>query len=329
MKYSDTTNLNGIIQEEERLTGLGYAGISGSTNNLKEFTSLNNIESHKIWHTIFMSNGNWQYDDSLQVSNPTTPGTVVFTTTIAAPGVFSLTGHGFVVGDIITLSTTGALPTGLAIATKYYVITAGLTTDAFQVSATSGGTAVTTSGSQSGVQTLTVATSFPAATISLVDGTTDYTLPSGALTVKRIEVMDSSDNWSKLNPITLEEMGTKGEFLTDDGTPRFYTLTGNKISVFPASTYDSSNGMKVFFDRDCVEYATTDTTRVPSFASPYHSIISIAGALAWLKTKAPTSPKIPILINDYKLLEIQIKQFYSARFKDKKPRVGRAYSNYK
>ncbi len=78
----------------------------------------------------------------------------VFTVTIASPGVFTSVGHGMVVGDKVTFSTTGALPTGLTAGTTYYVIAAGLTADAFQVSATSGGSAVNTSGTQSGVHSI-------------------------------------------------------------------------------------------------------------------------------------------------------------------------------
>lgn len=79
-------------------------------------------------------------------------GTV--TVTIATPAVFSLTAHGLVVGDKVYFTTTGALPTGLTANTIYYVIAAGLTANAFEVSTTSGGSAVNTTGTQSGVHTL-------------------------------------------------------------------------------------------------------------------------------------------------------------------------------
>lgn len=85
----------------------------------------------------------------------TAPGsTQTFTVTIASPGVFSATAHGLVAGSRVRFTTTGALPTGLTAGTEYYVISAGLTADAFEVSTTSGGSAVNTSGSQSGVHTL-------------------------------------------------------------------------------------------------------------------------------------------------------------------------------
>lgn len=74
-----------------------------------------------------------------------------FTVTIASPGVFSATGHGLYAGVPVKFSTTGALPTGLTAGTVYYVISTGLTADAFQVSSSRGGSAVNTSGSQSGI----------------------------------------------------------------------------------------------------------------------------------------------------------------------------------
>jgi len=73
------------------------------------------------------------------------------TVTIATPGVVTLTGHGFIANQPVFFQTTGALPTGLSVDTAYYVISTGLTADAFQLSLTSGGAAINTTGTQSGV----------------------------------------------------------------------------------------------------------------------------------------------------------------------------------
>lgn len=73
------------------------------------------------------------------------------TMTIASPGVVTWTSHGLSNGNLVAFLTTGALPTGLTAGAWYYVINA--TTHTFQVSATSGGSAINTSGSQSGTHT--------------------------------------------------------------------------------------------------------------------------------------------------------------------------------
>lgn len=79
------------------------------------------------------------------------------TITIASPAVVSATGHGYIAGNPIVFSSTGDLPTGITAGTVYYVIATGLTADAFQFSDTVGGSAVNTSGTQSGVHTVTYA----------------------------------------------------------------------------------------------------------------------------------------------------------------------------
>lgn len=85
----------------------------------------------------------------------TAPSTLARTATmtIASPCVVSFTSHGFVAGDKVSFVTTGALPTGLTAGTEYFVIAGGLTTNAFEVSATYAGSAINTSGSQSGTHT--------------------------------------------------------------------------------------------------------------------------------------------------------------------------------
>ncbi len=72
------------------------------------------------------------------------------TVTIASPGVFTATAHGLAANDTVIFNTDGALPTGLTADTTYYVISTGLTADDFRVSTTQAGSAVNTSGSQSG-----------------------------------------------------------------------------------------------------------------------------------------------------------------------------------
>lgn len=77
----------------------------------------------------------------------------VVTMTIASPGVVTWTAHGRSANDPVKFSTTGALPTGFVAGTTYYVVGASITTNTFQLSATAGGTAINTTGTQSGVHT--------------------------------------------------------------------------------------------------------------------------------------------------------------------------------
>ena len=105
------------------------------------------------------------------------------TITIASPAVFTLTSHGLVENDTFTLTTTGALPTGLAIATTYYVIAAGLTANTFQCALTLGGVAINTSGSQSGTHTLTRTSTVlqrSGTQVDVITASGTWTQPAGA-----------------------------------------------------------------------------------------------------------------------------------------------------
>ena len=78
------------------------------------------------------------------------------TMTIAVPGVVTWTAHGLWDGATVRFTTTGALPTGLAVNTDYFVTKIDANT--FNLSTTLSnqvaGTKITTSGSQSGVHTV-------------------------------------------------------------------------------------------------------------------------------------------------------------------------------
>jgi hypothetical protein len=68
-----------------------------------------------------------------------------------ATDLFGCVAHGALAGDQVTFKASqGALPTGLAANTTYFVIASGLTVDAFKVSATAGGSSIDMSGSATG-----------------------------------------------------------------------------------------------------------------------------------------------------------------------------------
>ena len=76
------------------------------------------------------------------------------TITIASPGVITVVGNAIIGEDTaITLTTTGALPTGLSVGTTYFVVQ-DPTTLLYSLSTTRGGTAINTSGSQSGTHSI-------------------------------------------------------------------------------------------------------------------------------------------------------------------------------
>jgi hypothetical protein len=80
-----------------------------------------------------------------------------FTITIASPGILTFSdAHGLFVGEALQLVTTGALPTGLFPNVTYYVTATSFTTTTVTLAATFGGAAINTTGTQSGIHSLSV-----------------------------------------------------------------------------------------------------------------------------------------------------------------------------
>lgn len=93
------------------------------------------------------------------------------TITIASPAVVTWFqgNHGMAGNEAIVFSTGGALPTGLTAGVTYYVLSAGITATTFRVSTSPGGSAVNTSGVQSGIQRATVGSVTAQGTYSVLE----------------------------------------------------------------------------------------------------------------------------------------------------------------
>lgn len=229
MLYSNTTDKNGIIQITEDYTDLGYGYISGTTDNLKKFTTYANEVYGDIWYAIWSATGAWQWDDKNQ-------------------------------------------------------------------------------------------TDLPQSTTNLVNGTFKYSLPTQAATIKRIELKDVNGNWIKLKPLIKEK-----DYLTIDkmesvsGNPTHYYMTGDTIQVYPTPNYDSTSGMKVYFDRELVEFSYNDTTKEPGFLGTFHGLIPLGMAIKWLKIKQPQSHSLAQFQLDFKDQMAQLTDFYAKRWDDGSP----------
>lgn len=77
------------------------------------------------------------------------------TISVADPAVITWNDHGLFEGQPIIFTSTETMPAGLTSGTVYYVLGTGLTENAFQVSATEGGTPVETTAAGTGVITAT------------------------------------------------------------------------------------------------------------------------------------------------------------------------------
>ncbi len=158
-----------------------------------------------------------------QFTQNTTVSTI--TVTIASPGVVTLASHGLAVNSVVYFSTTGALPTGITASSPYYVITAGLNNNAFEISALQGGTAVVTTGTQSGTHTLTTQNIL---TTAYMDNPESIYVTVGSYRYSPIEVTNRTE-WDKLNEVQVSSNIPTHWMWFDDG-----------VQIFPRPTVSST-----------------------------------------------------------------------------------------
>jgi len=156
------------------------------------FTELNNDTTASATNNAgAAAAGPYQIQDCFVWSNagtkrltrgPKWTASATATMTIAVPGVVTWTAHGLWDGATVRFTTTGALPTGLAVNTDYFITK--VDANSFKLSTTLAnqvaGTFITTSGSQSGVHTVFNYTSVRGAGAA----TTELQMVNGILTNK-------------------------------------------------------------------------------------------------------------------------------------------------
>ncbi len=188
------------------------------------------------------------------------------TITIASPAVITSTGHGFVAGDAVVFSTTGALPTGITAGTVYYVIAAGLTANDFEISATRGGAAVNTSGTQSGTHTATNA----AGQVTIADGVPVMALPyqDRLLTILPNGVLTWSASFSDADATweTNANCGVRPDTRLYGMT--YHSVTSSSVGYETKVLLAGANGMYLFAATDLRPPSTTGDYTIYQLAIP-------------------------------------------------------------
>lgn len=169
VSLSDFANTDWI-----EIGGLYNLGELGGEQAINEFELINEVWTRKTkggrnggtmtnqFIPMGLNAGQIKYKEAIESCRPyqfkiergadCTPESEV-TISVADPGMVSWQGHGLFANQPIIFTTTGSLPTGLTAGTVYYVSAAGLTADAFAVSATSGGASIETTAAGTGVHT--------------------------------------------------------------------------------------------------------------------------------------------------------------------------------
>lgn len=175
-------------------------------------------------------------------------------------------------------------------------------------------------------------TNSPTWTTTLTHGTQAYNIPSTIQKVQEVTVKDKSGNWIKLLPFDIHDTNlAPQEYYQSAGMPIYYDLVGTQIDLYPtpSSAYATLiSGMCVFVEKDITEFATTATTTIPGFATPFHRILSLAAAIDYTQDINQKQ----FLAQQKARLEQGLTKFYSNRSVESrtaiKPRGQRNWRQY-
>ena len=230
MEFSNTTTKIGILQQIEKLTGLGDTVISGNATYLKQFTGDINNAYSRVANLILKADGRMQWDDPNHTNAPVSDADLV---------------SGQKKYEIFE-----ALPTALQ----------------------------------------------------------DW------LQVESVEILDENDNGVKLEPIDIQDLEVaESEYRDVNGTPVKFDFDGSEVKLYPSPDYAKTDGLTIFFKRSPSYFASTDTTKVPGFATLFHELLPLWASYWWGVSKGLGYGGD--IRREIGILEKELSAFYSQRKK--------------
>ena len=168
----------------------------------------------------------------------------------------------------------------------------------------------------------------PIAATDLVDSQSDYTLPTGLLAVRRVEIKDTAGNWRKLELFDETEIY---DGLDNDsaGFPTHYRLVGNSVilRVKPSSDQVTlTGGLRVHLDRTFTLYTTSDSAVTPGFAEPFHDLVTMMICSKWCLGKIPE--KKALYDQEIASIKFDLQDTESKKAKESRPKLKGRHVSY-
>jgi len=173
-------------------------------------------------------------------------------------------------------------------------------------------------------------TTLPVATTDLVSGQADYEISGETfLTLQRVEIKDTNGNGVQLQPISQDDkVGVAmTEWAKTNAQPEVYDKVGNSIILYPTPNYNSTDGIKTYYQRPPSYFIVSDTTKTPGFNPLYHRYLSIGAAVDYCSVNA-MNDRLQVLLPKMTQMKADIIANYSRRNKDEKLQMKLAKDGY-
>lgn len=168
-------------------------------------------------------------------------------------------------------------------------------------------------------------TDLPIATATITANQQDYALSSAFLTVDRVEVKDTSANWTLLTPIDQQLLkrdraAALAAYRNTTGTPLEYDVASTSVFLYPIPNYTQAASLKVYFTRGPIAFVVGDTSAQPGFPSIFHELIPLW--VAYDYAVANNLPTATGFMTSIQLKEKNLNDFYQGRERDIRPKFS-------
>jgi hypothetical protein len=169
-------------------------------------------------------------------------------------------------------------------------------------------------------------TTLPIATTSTVASQQDYSLPSNALDVQRVEILNNSE-YQVLKQFDKTEIPQTAltEFYEVAGDPIYYDVIGNSVMLYPKPS--SVTTLKLYLARDIVPFTTSSTTTEPGTTAMFHPYLAYGSALDYSIARNLDANKVATIRTGIALYENMVEEHASLKNRDYKTKLRPRLNN--
>lgn len=162
----------------------------------------------------------------------------------------------------------------------------------------------------------------PTALTNLLDDGTQFYALATMQWLYGVEWSDANGNWTRLLPITLEEIKDMGyaetEFMNVEGKPMYYRPVKNGIKIYPPSDTAVTSGLKALIGRDITSFTAASTSTSPGYDSlAGHEALAVF--MAMKHAQINTLDSYAGLFSDWITGLSSIKTYYAQKFSREHP----------
>ncbi len=163
---------------------------------------------------------------------------------------------------------------------------------------------------------------YPFITTNMVLGQRDYSFTTDGqgnviLDIYKVMVKDQNGRYFEIDPVDQQSDTDMDAFYNGDnqtGVPNRYDKTGNGIFLDLIPSYNATDGVKLFINREASYFLTSDTTKKPGIDGLCHEYLPLKASYTYARDKGLS--QVARLEKDVLLAEQKIQQRYGRRERD-------------